>query len=131
MEKGCLLVVEDQTGLRAMLGEAFKSTGLLVRLAANGPEALAITREQKPHVVLLDMKLPGMDGLDTLSALRAAGVSAPCLLMTGMVSGERLQTALEMDRVELLPKPFDVLKLRERILSLLKQEGRGNLFLAG
>lgn len=131
MEKGCLLVVEDQAGLRIMLGEAFKSTGIQVHLAANGPEALALARERKPDVVLLDMKLPGMDGLDTLSALRSQGTVCPCSLMTGMGSGERLQHVLEMGGVELVPKPFDVLKLRERILSLMKQDGHGDFFLAG
>ena len=65
-----ILIVDDQQGIRLLLNEVFKKEGFITHLAANGFEALKIAQTTNLDCVLLDMKIPGMDGLEILKRLK-------------------------------------------------------------
>lgn len=116
---GYVLVIDDQKGLRLLLTEVLGRMGITVRTAASGPEGIALAREEVPSLALVDMKMPGMDGLDALQALRADGIQCPCRLMTGLDRTDpRTRAALALPAVELLIKPFDVQAIRELVQGL-------------
>jgi signal transduction histidine kinase len=77
------LIVDDNRDAAAMLGEALRAWGYDVRLAADGPEALDVATAFEPHVVLLDLGLPVMDGYEVAERLRSAGVPAATVAVTG------------------------------------------------
>lgn len=111
-----ILVIDDEAGIRLLLTELFERSGVPVRAIGSGEEAVRIVQEEKaPFLVLLDMKMPGMDGLETLQRLRQAGLRAHCLLMTAVIGDQRVRHALDLGPVSILPKPFDVLALRNRV----------------
>src|SRR2546430_3791473 len=85
-----ILVVEDEPTLRETLAEALESDGFAVRTAADGPAAVASFREVQPDLVLLDLMLPGMSGIDVTRVLRGES-SVPIVMLTARDS--------EVDRV--------------------------------
>lgn len=114
-----ILVIDDQRGVRLLLLEVFKGMGIPVRITASGPEAVAVARDGNPSLVLVDMKMPVMDGLDTIIALRAVGILAPCHLMTALgPKDSRVEAALRITGVSLLAKPFDIATVRKVALQM-------------
>lgn len=122
---GYVLVIDDQRGLRLLLTELFRLMDVEVRAVANGEEGLAVARESPPCLILVDMKMPGMDGLDTIRAIRKADISTPCCLMTALgEKGTRVQEALQIAGVKLLEKPFDISTVRNLVGQLLSKGTR-------
>ena len=80
---GKILVVDDQFGVRRLLVEAFQDDGHEVKTAENGEEALGVLRSFEPDVILLDMKMPGMNGIETLRQIRVLNCQVPVIMMTG------------------------------------------------
>ena len=76
-----VLVVDDDPHIRSVLGRGLRFEGYDVQLAADGPEALSLARATSPDLVVLDVMLPGMDGLDICRRLRR-GLTAPILMLT-------------------------------------------------
>jgi two-component system nitrogen regulation response regulator NtrX len=102
-----LLVVDDEPGIRDALKQVLEYEGLEVRAAASGGEALSIYPEFRPHVVFLDVKMAGMDGLDTLTRLREADPGAVVVMISGHGT---IATAVEATRrgaFDFLEKPLD------------------------
>ncbi|MHB1627743.1 MAG: response regulator, partial [Bacilli bacterium] len=79
---GKVLVVDDQYGIRALLQEVLRRDGYQIYLAASGSEALAIVVREHPDLILLDMKIPGMDGLEILTNIRKTEPSMKVAMMT-------------------------------------------------
>jgi DNA-binding NarL/FixJ family response regulator len=107
-EKGCILVVDDDAELRALLAELLEHRGYRVREAGRGEHALATARQERPDLVLLDVNLPGMSGYDVCRELRAAfGEHLPILF----ISGERTEpfdrvAGLRLGADDYIVKPF-------------------------
>lgn len=116
-----ILVVDDQFGVRRLVQEIFVGTGYPVVTAANGREALEIAAAKSPILVLLDMKMPIMDGLETLRQLKAADPDIIVMMMTAVGEQDRVQEALNSGAQTCIAKPFDVFALRDRVLSVLKE----------
>ncbi len=115
-----ILVVDDNEGLRENLGEALEMEGFRVALAADGAAALAELERELPQAVLLDLKMPGMDGRKLLSRIRAnpalAGVRV--VLTTGLSASKGEAQGLAD---ALLVKPFGI----REVLAVLWQVGVG------
>ena len=105
-----ILIVDDNNVVQDVLKEFFKDR-YLVQLAPNASQALSLIVRQTPDLVLLDVKMPGLDGLSLLKSLRETGVSMPIFLMTGYDSLQVAQEALTSGANAYLPKPFDLLHL--------------------
>jgi CheY-like chemotaxis protein len=116
-----VLVVDDEPALRGVLGKAFAAAGLVVDLAGDGREALAILEQRCPNAIVCDVSMPVMDGLEFLNACRALPCCAdvPMILMS---AEERLATvrqqASDKGVVLFMAKPFDLDLLIAAVLRL-------------
>src|SRR5690554_5399631 len=88
-----VMVVDDRVGIRKLLQEVLQSDGYHVITAASGNEALNLVRTEKIDLVLLDMKMSGLDGLETLTLLKAEAPQIVVLIMTAYEELEILQEA--------------------------------------
>ncbi|MET3575772.1 response regulator [Bhargavaea ullalensis] len=114
-----ILVVDDQNGIRLLLAEVFRREGHETVLAKNGFEALERLRETEPDCVLLDMKMPGMDGIEVLKEIKAAAPATPVLMMTAYGEQEQIDAAKELGAADYFTKPFDIHELRTAVNELL------------
>ncbi len=105
-----VLIVDDNGVVQDILRQFFE-TRYTVEVAANASQALGLIVRQTPDVVLLDVKMPGLDGLSLLKSLRQTGVAVPIFVMTGYDSLQVAQDALNSGANAYLPKPFDLLHL--------------------
>jgi two-component system response regulator TctD len=116
-----LLIVEDNPELLATLGRSFERRGIQVVTCTDGARALDRWAASVPDVVVLDLTLPGMDGLDILAAARAAGHATPVLVLTARGTvGDRV-LGLNTGADDYLGKPFDLDELEARIRALARR----------
>lgn len=113
-----LLIVDDQKGIRLLLDEVFRREGYLVKLAANGLEALRLVEDEVPECVLLDMKMPGISGIEVLRKLKASWPELPVIMMTAYGEVEMTEEALGIGAVRYFIKPFDIYEIRDAVNSL-------------
>jgi two-component system, NtrC family, nitrogen regulation response regulator NtrX len=121
MKKKRLLVVDDEQGVRAALKQIFEFDDFEVRLTVSGGEALTVYPEFRPHVVFLDVKMAGQDGLQTLTRLRDLDPGSVVVMMSGHGT---IATALEATRLgafDFLEKPLDVDRLKVVMRNALGQ----------
>ena len=116
-----ILIVDDNNVVQDVLQEFFRER-YQVQLAPNASQALSLIVRQAPDLVLLDVKMPGLDGLSLLKSLRETGVSMPIFLMTGYDSLQVAQEALTNGANAYLPKPFDLLHLDRLITEAIGSE---------
>ncbi|GGJ02508.1 response regulator [Alicyclobacillus cellulosilyticus] len=107
-----VLIVDDQLGIRVLLQEVLSQEGYETFAAANGQEALAVAVRERPDLVLLDMKIPGMDGLEILRCIRKADAAAKVIMMTAYGELDLIQEAMELGAIAYFTKPFDIDELR-------------------
>jgi two-component system response regulator TctD len=116
-----LLLVEDDESMSRALRLALERRGFEVDVAANGNDALQRLRFATPDLTLLDLTIPGMDGLAVLQKARSHGVAAPILVLTARGAvGDRIQ-GLNAGADDYLAKPFDLDELEARIRALLRR----------
>jgi two-component system, OmpR family, response regulator TctD len=113
-----LLLVEDDPTMQATLVRALTRRGMEVSACSDGIVALERWRDGLPDVVLLDLTLPGMDGLQVLEQARRAGLTTPVLILTARGTvGDRV-IGLNSGADDYLPKPFDLDELEARLHAL-------------
>ena len=116
-----LLLIEDNLAMQTTLQRSFERRGMKVLVCADGARALDRWRASLPDVVVLDLSLPGMDGLDVLTAARAEGLLAPVLILTARGTvGDRI-LGLNAGADDYLPKPFDLDELEARVRALARR----------
>ena len=111
-----LLVVDDEKGIRAALTQLLEYEGYDVRAASSGTEGLAIYDQWKPQLVFLDVKMAGMDGLETLKRLRERDPSAVVVMISGHATIQNAVEATQLGAYDILEKPLDT----DRILVTLR-----------
>ncbi len=114
-----ILVVDDEPDLLEILALELKDAGYDVTCAESGRDAVGYARGEHFDIVLTDYKMPGMDGLEALSAIEKADPNLRAVLMTGYASDE-VQTALRMSGRPHIAKPFEV----DDLLTTLERERR-------
>jgi two-component system response regulator TctD len=113
-----LLLVEDDPSMQATLQRALNRRGMETTACGDGPQALVSWRTTRPDVVLLDLTLPGLDGLQVLEHARREGLSTPVLILTARGTvGDRI-IGLNSGADDYLPKPFDLDELEARLRAL-------------
>lgn len=125
MSKGRVLLVDDRPEFVKALAERVASRGYEVGAAGSGPEALQALREAAYDVVVLDMVMPGMDGLETLRRLRENDQAVAVIVLTGYGSSREVDQAMSLGANDYLVKPADLDDLLERVdLALANKAGR-------
>ncbi len=116
-----LLLVEDNLAMQTTLQRSFQRRGIQVVTCGDGARALDRWRASVPDVVVLDLNLPGLDGLQVLAAARAEGLATPVLILTARGAvGDRI-LGLNTGADDYLPKPFDLDELEARIRALARR----------
>jgi len=116
-----VLLIEDDLDLVDALSRMLASRGFQVVCCADGAEALVMVRRRSFDVVLLDLTLPGMDGLDWLQHLRDSSSRLPVLVMTARSAVEDRILGLNIGADDYLTKPFDVEELAARLKALVRR----------
>jgi two-component system nitrogen regulation response regulator NtrX len=111
-----VLVVDDERGIRAALGQLLEYEGYTVRTAESAMEALELYPAFRPHLTFLDVKLPGMDGLEALKRLRELDRHAIVVMISGHATIQTAVEATQLGAYDILEKPLDT----DRILVLLR-----------
>ena len=118
-----LLLVEDDATMQATLQRSLARRGMAVTALGDGRAVLAEWRARPPDAVVLDLTLPGLDGLQVLEQARAAGLRTPVLLLTARGTvGDRV-LGLNAGADDYLPKPFDLDELEARLRALVRRSG--------
>ena len=101
-----ILVVDDEEGVRRLLMHLLTRDGYHVTTVASGPEALEAAERSAPHLVLLDIRMAGMDGFETYRRLRGQGYRGPILFLSGLNEDTTVGEGLRLGAEYYLTKPF-------------------------
>jgi two-component system response regulator MtrA len=118
--KGRVLVVDDDTALAEMLGIVLRAEGFEPLFCADGAKALAAFRESKPDLVLLDLMLPGRDGIDVCRSIRAES-GVPIVMLTAKTDTVDVVLGLESGADDYVVKPFKPKELVARVRTRLRR----------
>jgi two-component system response regulator MprA len=121
MAEAALLLVDDDAPIRRMLQRTLTAEGYEVEAAADGGAALAAVERSVPDAIVLDVTMPGMDGLAVTKRLRAKGLRVPILLLTARDAVHERVAGLDAGADDYLVKPFDGEELAARIRALLRR----------
>ena len=116
-----LLVVEDEMRTAGFLKRGFGEAGFLVDIAADGLEGLRLIQANKYDLVVLDIMLPGLDGLQILKWMRESGVQTPVIFLTARDSTNDRVAGLELGADDYLVKPFAFSELLARVRTILRR----------
>ena len=116
-----ILIVEDEHAVARGIQYALQQEGYEVAVARSGEEGLEVATRQAPDLVVLDVRLPGMDGFEVLRRLRAAGAKMPVLVLTARDDEVDKVIGLELGADDYLTKPFGLRELMSRIKALLRR----------
>jgi DNA-binding response OmpR family regulator len=117
-----LLVIEDEERIASFIQNGLSEEGYVVDVVADGVDGLSRAREGVHDLIVLDLMLPGMDGLAVLRSLREAGGTVPVLVLTARDSVDDKVTGLDLGADDYLTKPFAFDELLARIRALLRRD---------
>jgi CheY-like chemotaxis protein len=119
--RGSVLIIEDHDFQRKIQTKILTEEGFSVVAAASGAEALTLLRSMRPELILMDIELPGMSGLDILKRLRSTVIfkSTPVLVLSGANQKDVVVQSMRAGASGFIAKPFDRKTLVEKVLSIL------------
>lgn len=117
-----VLIVDDETGVRLLLELVFSEEGYQVAAAANGMEALQKVRSFQPDVVIMDIKMPIMDGLETLPRIKALSPPTKVIIITAYLEATTIKQVWERGASEFLYKPFDIMDIKMAVRRLIEEK---------
>jgi len=121
MNRGSVLIVDDEKNIRLTLAMALETLNLQVEMAAHGEEALQKLAEKSYDLILLDMRLPGLDGMEVLGRVVKTWSQSKVIVITAYGSSEMAVGAMTLGAVDFLPKPFDPEDVRKTVTRILDQ----------
>lgn len=119
--RGKILVVDDEEALVRLLTYNLNKEGFITIPAYDGVEALQKITEEKPDLIILDLMLPGKDGLEICREVRAQGVKTPIIMLTARDEEIDKVVGLEMGADDYVTKPFSVRELSARVKAVLRR----------
>ena len=114
-----ILVVDDESDVRDLLSKFLTRRGYEVRTAGDGAAAIEAIREGHPDIVLLDIRLPKIDGLSVLQRLRDESVNVAIITMSGNADEDTARKSLELGAADFITKPFNLPYLETSLLAKL------------
>jgi two-component system, NtrC family, nitrogen regulation response regulator GlnG len=123
MRAKTILIVDDEEAIAWSLRRAFERAGYRVQVAASAEAALGIVAKEKPHAIILDVRLPGLDGLAALGQLRELTDNAPVVVVTAHGNLSTAVRAVAGGAFEYLPKPFDLGQILDAVSRALERRG--------
>jgi len=117
-----ILIVDDEQSYRQLLTLVFESDGHTVRTANNGREALSLLQMESADVIISDVKMPDMDGIELLAAVRETQPDLGVVLMTAFASVETAREAFKLGADDFVQKPFDVEELKLIVKKTLEKQ---------
>jgi DNA-binding response OmpR family regulator len=117
-----ILIVDDEKNIRLTLSQALEPMGAEIDTAANGEEALTKLKEKEFGLILLDIRMPGMDGMEVLHRVREIRPDIRVIMITAYGTVESAVEAMKLGAVDFLQKPFDPEEIRELVLRVADRE---------
>ena len=118
---GSVLVADDELNIREALADRLQALGCQVTTADDGTRALERIRQDEPDVVLLDLQMPQMDGMEVLRRLVAEGLDPTVVVITAYGSIERAVEAIKAGAYDFIPKPFEPDHIRAVVTKALER----------
>jgi DNA-binding response OmpR family regulator len=110
-----ILVIDDEPGIRDLLDTLLRRKGYDVVLAESGQKGLDLFRRERPDVIVLDLKMPGMDGLTVLQQVRSLDPKKPVIILTGAGTAETEQKVRALGVTEYVEKEFSLHRLGDSL----------------
>jgi DNA-binding response OmpR family regulator len=122
MEKKQILVVDDEKNIRLTVSQSLEPLGIIVQTAINGEEALRMLGEDQFGLMFLDLKMPGMDGMDVLRLIRDDWPKVRVIIITAHGTIESAVEAMKLGAADFIQKPFSPSEIRELATRVLERE---------
>ncbi len=117
-----ILIVDDEKNIRLTLSQALETLGAEIDTAANGDEALTKLKEKEFGLILLDIRMPGMDGMEVLRRVRDIRPDIRIIMITAYGTIESAVEAMKLGAVDFLQKPFDPEEIRELVSRVMDRD---------
>ncbi|MGS0765831.1 response regulator [Syntrophomonas curvata] len=117
-----ILIVDDQKGVRRLLEELFKKDNWEVQVATDGREAVEKVDEFLPDIILMDMKMPNMNGLEASRLILDRYGELDIIMMTAYGEMDVVKEALDVGVKRCITKPFDIMNLRDVVNQMAKEK---------
>ncbi|SFS62242.1 response regulator [Paenibacillus sp. BC26] len=117
-----ILIVDDQAAIRMLLRELFELEGMIVYEAINGTSAIETVRTTAIDFILLDLKMPDMDGIEALQGIRRWNEHAQVAMITAFGDPLKMEAAKQLGVQSFFTKPFDIEQVKNRVLNSLKKK---------
>jgi len=118
-----VMVIDDEAAIREIVRRILEGEGFSVTTASGGRQALELMQQHLPDLVLLDLRMPGMDGATVLKEIRRQWGKLPVVILTGYPETNLMKQVLKYSPVTLLTKPFQPEQIIETVQTLLKRPG--------
>jgi CheY-like chemotaxis protein len=110
-----ILVVDDEDMTRETVGYFLEKQGFTVLLASSGPRALDLIKSQSPDLVIMDLRMPGMDGVQTLEMMRMSGIRVPVIVLSASTDLDLAKQTLRLGARVYLTKPVSLRDLKQTV----------------
>ena len=114
------MVVDDELEIRHLLSQFLTEEGYEVILASNGEEAIELAERENPQVILLDILMPGIDGIETCKRLKAGEKTRFIPIIMATALWDRYMEAIEAGAEDVVTKPFNLTELSHRVKSIIR-----------
>ena len=121
--KGDVLLVDDEEQFLNVLAKRLEKRGLTVETAENGEKAIDKVKSRDFDAVILDLFMPGMDGMETLKRLKKENPDLSIIILSGQATVEKSVEVMKMGASDLMEKPVDLNKLLEKIAETRRKKG--------
>ena len=111
-----MVIVDDEPEVLEELAEVFSEYGYEIDIAHGGEEALRKVKERRPHLMLLDIRMPGMDGIEVLRRVRETDPSMGIIMVTAVMEEALAQEAMKLGAFDYITKPIDLDYLRTSVV---------------
>ena len=121
MSMGRIVIANDEEHVLKVIADRLEHYGLEVFAARDGRECLELVARHEPDLVLLDVRMPGMNGIEVLDALREQYADLPALMVSASVDREVVEACLARGAVGYILKPFEPAEFKEKVFQALKR----------